>query len=57
VAGGGWTPLSVPRGFRGELPARYLALYRGDRPFLVHEGVADTRLRIQVTRPAREARR
>lgn len=54
---GGWTPLSVPRNLRGELPARYLKLYHGDRPFLVHEGLAETSFRIKVTRPAKEARR
>lgn len=53
----GWTPLSVPKGLRGTLPARYLKLYHGDRPFLVHDGVASASYRIQVTRPAREAER
>lgn len=54
---GNWAPLSVPKELRGELPARYLKLYHGDRPLLVHAGLADTSLRIKVTRPPTEARR
>ncbi len=55
--GGSWSPLSVPKGLRGDLPARYLKLYHGDRPFLVHDGFTETSFRIKVTRPAKEARR
>lgn len=51
-----WAPLSVPKDFRGELPPRFLKLYHGDRPFLVHEGLKETGLKIRVTGP-KEARR
>jgi hypothetical protein len=54
---GDWAPLSVPRNLMGELPARYLKLWHGDRPFLVREGIEKLAFRIKVQKPAKEAQR
>lgn len=50
-SGGRFVPMSVGKGLRGELPARFLKLYHGDRPLLSRDGVAKASYRIKVTRP------
>lgn len=46
-----WAPLSVPRGIYGELPWNLVKLFHGDRPLLVHEGLASVSFRVKVSRP------
>lgn len=48
---GQWIPMSVSRELWGELPARYLKIFHGDRPFLVREGIESLSFRWRVTRP------
>lgn len=50
-ADGRWIPMSVSRELWGELPARYLKLAHGDRPFIVREGVKSLSFRWKVSRP------
>jgi hypothetical protein len=50
-----WAPLSVGRGLYGELPWNLVKLFHGDRPMLVHEGLAEVSFRVKVSRPPAEA--
>ncbi len=50
-AGGSWVPMSVPRGEYGKLPARYVKLAHGDRPFLVRDGVKEISYRWKLSKP------
>lgn len=52
LADGTWIPMSVSRDLWGELPARYLKLAHGDRPFIVRKGVTSVRFRWKVGRPS-----
>lgn len=45
-----WFPMSVSRELWGELPARYLKLAHGDRPFIARDGVKSLRYRWKVSR-------
>lgn len=50
-AGDTWIPMSVSRGYWGELPPRYLKLFHGDRPMIVREGIESLSFRWRVSRP------
>jgi hypothetical protein len=50
LADGSWIPMSVSKDLWGKLPARYLKLAHGDRPFIVRKGVTSVKFRWKVTR-------
>ncbi|AKU90196.1 transglutaminase-like domain-containing protein [Vulgatibacter incomptus] len=50
-SGGRWAPMSVPRDQWGKLPARYVKLAHGDRPFLVRDGVGSVSFHWKVAKP------
>lgn len=49
--GGQWAPMSIARDLQGELPARFLKLSHGDRPFVLAEGLRSHRFQWKVSRP------
>ncbi len=50
-----WRPLSASRGTIGELPARWVRLFHGDRPLVAREGVKKVAFKIRVRPPPEPA--